>query len=100
MPSALKPVPHGEGLPVPDTHMKNPNARSSREESESESVQLMEEYIPESHERLHHLVQQKELKVLVCDLKLCKQRSELLDSRLKQWNNGIYKLKVFNLLLL
>lgn len=43
MTSALKSVPHGERLLVPDTHMNNTNVQLSSEESESESAQPVED---------------------------------------------------------
>ncbi|KAL4716297.1 hypothetical protein ACJJTC_014777 [Scirpophaga incertulas] len=61
VPSAIKPVPHGEGLPVPTPPL---------------NWKICEP----------HLIQQNELNDLARDLGLSKQQSELLGSRLQEWN--------------
>ena len=85
--SALRPVPHGEGLPVP----KVPNSLQMPESS-SDASSLVEcdinhgdhEYSASASNT--RLIQQSELNDLVGDLNLSKQQSELLASRLQQWN--------------
>ena len=43
-------------------------------------------YDPDSDIKKRHLISQAELDDLVCDLSLSKEKSELLGSRLKEWN--------------
>lgn len=83
--SVHKPVPHGEGLPIPVCNLQ-PTASDTSGESESEDARSVEEYSPESGVRAPHLIQQEELNDLVRDLKLSIHQAELLSSRLKQWN--------------
>ncbi|KAL4720940.1 hypothetical protein ACJJTC_015404 [Scirpophaga incertulas] len=93
VPSAIKPVPHGEGLPVPTPPLNWEDLvipeLNDNEELHSETAELLENtidptYIPPSSEP--HLIQQNELNDLARDLGLSKQQSELLGSRLQEWN--------------
>lgn len=86
--SAAKPKMHGDELPVPIS----PNACTtdtdeSAEEYDGDDV-FDPDFIPEYCRDLRapHLIDQHELNDLVRDLKLNKEESELLASRLRQWN--------------
>ncbi|KAL4702128.1 hypothetical protein ACJJTC_000132 [Scirpophaga incertulas] len=93
VPSAIKPVPHGEGLPVPTPPLNWEDLvipeLNDNEDLHSETAELLENtidptYIPPSSES--HLIQQNELNDLARDLGLSKQQFELLGSRLQEWN--------------
>ena len=93
IPSAHRPVPHGEGISIPDPPKEF--AIDSDDENESESTSGSPELPastkpPVSHGRSSapqpHILTQDELNVLVRDLELHKNKAELLRSRLKQWN--------------
>lgn len=81
--SAAKPLPHGEGLAVP----VSPNAKLVDEDSGEELVDDISDpdYVPEDCKE-PHIIDQSELNDLARDLKLDKQLSEILGSRLQQWN--------------
>jgi hypothetical protein len=83
--SAIRPVPHGDALPVP-TPPADPQSLppSSSEESEGEQSDVYES-VGESSSCGHHLINQAELNDLVRDLSLSKQHAELLASRLGEW---------------
>lgn len=78
------PVPHNEWLPVPVCNLQT--MESDPMSSDSEGSEHVEEYCPQSHDTSPQLFNQKELNDLVRDLKLSKQQSELLGSRLQQRN--------------
>ena len=89
LPSAMRPVPHSEDLPIPHppTHLTL--------EDESEHVAATEIPNEERDDPTFetstsscepHLLTQGELNDLVRDLKLSKTQAELLGSRLKGWN--------------
>jgi hypothetical protein len=93
IPSALRPVPHGEGICVPEPPKEF--AVDSDDEDEGKSTSgspeppaFTEPHV--SHGRSSvpqpHILTQDELNDLVHDLELSKRRAELLGSRLKQWN--------------
>jgi hypothetical protein len=90
--SAMKPVLHSESLPVPvvpeEFHIEESDADSS--DSQDEGACAMEgiESDRESWECAAepHLITESDLNDLVRDLQLSKERSELLASRLKEWN--------------
>lgn len=86
IPSALRPVPHGNSLPVPQP--PESYTLDSESDSESTSPEAGPSYIPSSHELpdTPHLITQGELNDLVRDLDLPKSKAELLGSRLQQWN--------------
>jgi len=88
IPSSIRPVPHGEDLPVPEPP-KDYTLNSEMEEEDTEKTGPHEEeptvpdfQVPAS-ESLHKLTQ-KELNDLVHDLELPKVKAELLVSRMKQ----------------
>ncbi|XP_022826353.1 peptidyl-prolyl cis-trans isomerase G-like [Spodoptera litura] len=79
--SVTKPIPHSEDLPVPTppSHVEH-SSTTSGSDDEFEDIQV------ESTSESPHLINQAELDDLVRDLDLPKEKSELLGSRLKQWN--------------
>ena len=86
--SAIRPVPHSAELPIP-TPPVSKQLLSSSDESSTDS----DEDVDELHDTYEactsndpHLISQTELNDLVRDLNLSKQQSELLASRLQQWN--------------
>ena len=91
--SAIKPVPHSDDLPVPIPPVNKDLLSSSDEEMPSradsaESISL--EDIESTYSGISvnepHWITQEDLNDLARDLYLSKQQSELLASRLKQWN--------------
>jgi len=93
IPSALRPVPHGEGPPVPEPP-ESFSLESDEEQHENQSTETETElamylqdpdFLPSSHSE-PHLITQGELNDLVRDLQLPKSKTELLGSRLQQWN--------------
>ena len=95
IPSALRPVPHGGGISVPEPPKQFSIDSDDEGEDEGESTSgspeppaFTEPHL--SHGRSFapqpHIHTQDELKDLVRDLELPKSRAELLGSRLKQWN--------------
>ena len=82
--SAIKPVPHDPDLPVPqpttekeDTLSVDEGASTSTESEENPSFQ---------HESAPLLINQERLNDLLRDLYLSKENTEVLGSRLQQWN--------------
>jgi hypothetical protein len=93
MPSALRPVPHGEEISVPENPKEFTIDSDDGDESEStsgspETPTSSEPHV--SHIRSSapqpHILTQEEMNDLVRDLELSKSKAELLGSRLKQWN--------------
>ncbi|XP_050783868.1 zinc finger protein 701-like [Gopherus flavomarginatus] len=87
IPSAIRPVPHREGPPVPDAP-ESFSLESEEEEEEDEtsgpepSVSQDPHFLPSSSSE-PHLITQGELNDLVRDLELPKSKAELLGSRLQ-----------------
>ena len=91
--SAMRPVPHSDDLPVPTPPVNKDLLSSldeempSREDSaESISLQDIESTYSGTSGNEPHWITQEDLNDLARDLYLSKQQSELLASRLKQWN--------------
>jgi len=93
IPTAFRPVPHGEGISVPEPPKQF--AIDSDDEVEGESTSGSPE--PPASTEPHvshgrssapqpHILTQNELNDLVRDLELSKRKAELLGSRLKEWN--------------
>ena len=89
LPSAMRPVPYSEDLPIPhsSTHL------TLKDESEHEAATVVpnEEQDDATFETSTsscepHMLTQGELNILVRDLKLSRKQAELLCSRLKGWN--------------
>lgn len=88
IPSAIRPVPHGEELPIPKAP-KSFVIESSEEEPEAcsppPSTSHDPDFLPATPTE-PHLITQMELSDLIRDLDLPKNKAELLGSRLQQWN--------------
>ena len=89
IPSAIRPVPHSDELPIPEPCevdlLSSDDAESSQESCISEpSTFRNEEFGFTTSEP--HLINESEMNNLVRDLDLPKGKAELLASRLKQWN--------------
>lgn len=94
IPSARRPVPHSEFLPIPVP----PKTYTLQPETNFEDLELQpgpsnddtfsdnEEYSAYATHRQFHLLSQSELNDLCRDLELSKSKSQLLGSRLQQWN--------------
>ena len=82
LPSAIRPVPHSEDLPVPV-----PLITQSESESSSESVECQDDVdYTDEHDKSPKLMSQADLDDLVRDLNLSKESAELLASRLNDRN--------------
>ena len=91
--SAMRPVPHSDDLPAPTPPVNKDLLSSSDEEmpsredsAESISLEDIESTYSGTSGNEPHWITQEDLNDLAPDLYLSKQRSELLASRLKQWN--------------
>ena len=86
LPSAMRPVPQSDDLPVP-TSPANKDLPSSDEDS-AKSISSEDNIYVYSRASGNepHWIMQKDLNDLAHNLYLTKQQSELLASRLKQWN--------------
>ena len=91
--SAMRLVPHSDDLPVPRPPVNKDLLSSSDEEipsredyAESISLEDIESTYPGTAGNEPHWITQEDLNDLARDLYLSKQQSELLASRLKQWN--------------
>jgi len=99
IPSAIRPVPHGDGLPVPEPpdnlamYSDNEHSVSSNSEEQQPSASRDADYTP-STDSFHHMITEGELNDLIRDLKLPKNKAELLASRLQQWNVLHHSVKV------
>jgi hypothetical protein len=87
LPSAIRPVPHGDDLLVPQPPTTCSGVSSeAMDTAAAESVDEDDkEFIP-SQSLAPHLVTQEELNDLVRELSLSKEKAELLGSRLQGWN--------------
>ena len=86
---AIRPVPHGDDLPVPEPPKEyNLNSETEEEDPEKKGPHEEEPTDPDfqspASESPHKLTQ-NELKDLVRNLELPKVQAELLASRMKQW---------------
>ena len=92
IPTELRPVPHGDGLPVlepPDNfamYSDDEDSVSSNREGQQTSASRDADYLP-STDSCHHKITEGELNDLIRDLELPKNKAELSASRL---NRGIY----------
>jgi hypothetical protein len=88
IPSAIRPVPHGEDLPVPEPP-KDFILNSEMEEEDTEKTGPRKQPTDSDFQgpafESPHKVTQNELNALVRDLELPKVKAELLASRMKQW---------------
>jgi hypothetical protein len=93
IPSALRPVPHNEALPIPvppKTYTVEPETDMKEFEPQPglsyDTFTDDDECSADSTHRRPHLLTQLELNDLIRDLELPKSKSQLLGSRLQQWN--------------
>lgn len=102
--SVDRPVDHSEDLPIPISPHQNVQQISDEEigieNDESGLSELKDpDYIQETNERpVPHFLEQSDLNDLARDLKLSKQESEILGSRMKEYNllsNGTRTSTVF-----
>ena len=86
--SAMRPVPHSDDLPVSTPPVNKDLLSSSDEEmpSREDSLEDIESTYSGTSSNELHWIMQEDLNDLARDLYLSKQQSELLASRLKQWN--------------
>ena len=87
IPSSIAPVPHSDQLPVPiPTRSQDPVPAD--ESATDEDDITIDDYILNSNleEKIPYYPNQKDLNDLIRDLGLTKSNTELLTSRLKQWN--------------
>ena len=89
----MRPVPHSDDLPVPTPPVNKDLLSSSDEEmhsredsAESISLEDIESTYSGTSGNEPHWITQEDPNDLARDLYLSKQQSELLASRLKQWN--------------
>jgi len=89
--SAIRPVPHGDGLSVPEPpdnfamYSDDKDSVSSDSEEQQPSASRDADYLT-STDSSNHKKTEGELSDLIRDLKLPKSKAELLASSLQQWN--------------
>ena len=99
IPSAIRPVPHGDGLPVPEPpddfamYYDDDDSVSSDSEEQQPSASRDADYLPSTNSSIHKITE-GQLNDLIRDLELPKNKSELLASRLQQWNLLHHSVKV------
>ena len=93
IPPALRPVSHGEGISVPKPSKEFTIDSDDEDEGEwtsgsPEPPASTEPHVSDGRSSAPqpHILTQDELSDLVRDLELSKSKTELLGSRLKQWN--------------
>ena len=92
IPSALRPVPHDEQnpIPIPPSDFSINVDEEAEGESSSGSQQPLESnddpFVCHGESSGPHILTQEDINDLVRDLELSKAKSELLASRLQQWN--------------
>jgi len=90
-PSAIRPVPHGDGLPLPEPpdnfamYSDDEDNVSSNSEEQQPSASRDADNLP-STDSSNHKITEGELNDLIRDLELPKNKAELLVSKLQQWN--------------
>ena len=91
IPSAIRPVPHGNGLPVPEPpdnftmYSDDEDGVSSNSKEQQPSASTDADYLPRT-DSSNHKITEGELNDLIRDIELPKNKAELLASRLQQWN--------------
>jgi len=86
LPSAIRPVPHSDSLPVPVRVPGNDENETDTDTTNESSEHMQGDSAYEGPSTAPHLITQPELNDLVRDLGLSKNQSELLGSRLQGWN--------------
>ena len=90
IPSAIQPVPHGDGLPVPKPpdnfamYSDDDDSVSSNSEEQQPSTSRDADYLPSTGSS-NHKITEGELSGLIRDLRLPKNKVELSASTLQQW---------------
>jgi len=98
-PSAIRPVPLGDGLPVPEPpdnfamYSDDEDSVSSNSEDQQPSASRGADYLPRT-DSSNHKITEGELSDLIRNLELPKNKAELLASRLEQWNLLHHSVKV------
>ena len=85
VPSAIRPVPHSDELPIP-TPVAISSVQSSDDDVEDDKMCSSDDDCGNLSSNEPHKINQNELNDLVRDLRLSKNLSEVLGSRLQQWN--------------
>ena len=83
LPSAIRPIAHSDDIPVPTPPVSLPDSHSTSSDGDSNEDNL---YSQPENSQIRHIMLQVELNDLVRDLRLTKGQSELLASRLQEWN--------------
>ena len=83
LPSAIRPIAHSDDIPVPIPPVSLPDSHSTSSDGDSNEDNL---YSQPENSQIRHIMLQVELNDLVRDLRLTKGQSELLASRLQEWN--------------
>ena len=83
LPSAIRPIAHSDDIPVPTPPVSLPDSDSTSSDGDSNEDNLY--YQPENSQ-IRYIMLQVEPNDLVRDLRLTKGQSELLASRLQEWN--------------
>jgi len=90
IPSAIRPVPHTEDLPVPVSLQyiidSDDEPTEKREKTPQSSTSTGADFTADLQSNEFHRITQEELNDLIRDLDLPKFKAELLGSRLQQWN--------------
>lgn len=86
LPSAIRPVPHSDELPVPTKPTVDETNMGDTDSTEQSSTSVDVDPVYEGSSNEPHLISQSELNDLVRELGLSKKKSELLGSRLQGWN--------------
>jgi len=91
IPSAIRPVPHTEDLPVPVPLQQyildsDDKPTEKREKTPQPSTSTYDNFTADLQSNEFHRITQEELNDLIRDLDLPKCKDELLGSRLQQWN--------------
>jgi len=88
IPSAIQPVPHGDGLPEPPDNFAmysdDDDSVSSNSEEQQPSTSRDADYLPSTGSS-NHKITEGELSGLIRDLRLPKNKVELSASTLQQW---------------
>jgi len=99
IPSAIQPVPHGDGPLVPEPqdnfamYSDDKDSVSSNSEKQQPTASRDADYLPSTDSSNHKITEDK-LNDLIRDLKFPKNKAELLASQLQQWNLLHHSVKV------
>ena len=85
IPSSIAPVPHGDGLPVPQPPPSEIEF-NSEDDNKFEDLPTHDRDYCDEKTNEPHFPNQSDINDLIRDLNLTKENGEILTSRLKQWN--------------